>query len=45
VLDLLDDRDGLALLAYVVALERASRPDLVADVGVLSDQAQSSAGG
>lgn len=56
LLDLLDDRDGLALLAYVaelhrpltcsdrVSTERASRPDLVADVGVLGDQVQSSAG-
>jgi hypothetical protein len=45
VLGLLDDRDGLALLAYVAELARASQPDLVADVGVLSDQVQSSAGG
>ncbi len=43
VLDLLDGRDGLALLAYVAELPN-SRSDLVADVGVLGDQAQSSAG-
>lgn len=43
VLDLLDGRDGLALLAYVAELHN-SRSDLVADIGVLGDQVQSSAG-
>lgn len=43
VLDLLDGRDGLALLAYVAELHN-SQPDLVADVGVLGDQVQSAAG-
>ncbi len=40
--DLLDDRDGHALLAYVAELH-TSQPNLAADVGVLGHQVQSSA--